>query len=89
MDENDIPQEIKATGKRTYRSITVNGKEIEFSNGFTDLHTISYQKILEGKGFGLEDAPRCIQTVFQIRNAQPVGLKGDYHPFARKIRDES
>ena len=65
IDYEDIPQEIKKNNQRTYRSITVDGKEIEFSGGFTDLHTISYEKILEGKGFGLEAGrsfdPDCIQ----------------------------
>ena len=84
LDINDIPEKVRATGQRTYRSITVAGKEIEFSGGFTELHTTSYQKILAGKGFGLEDARRSINTVFQIRNANPVGLKGDYHPFLKK-----
>ena len=84
LDINDVPQGISATGQRTYRSITVNGKEIEFSGGFTDLHTLSYQNILKGKGFGLEDARQSINTVFQIRNAKPVGLRGDYHPFLKK-----
>lgn len=83
LDINDVPQGISATGQRTYRSITVNGKEIEFSGGFTDLHTLSYQNILKGKGFGLEDARQSINTVFQIRNAKPVGLRGDYHPFLK------
>jgi len=85
IEYNDIPREIRDNGQRTYRSITLDGKEIEFSGGFTDLHTISYQKILEGKGFGLEDARKSIQTVYAIRNANPVGIKGDYHPIIKKI----
>ena len=84
LDINDVPKEARATGQRTYRSITIDGKEIEFSGGFTDLHTVSYQHILSGNGFGLEDARNSINTVFQIRNAKPIGLKGDYHPFAKK-----
>ncbi len=55
----------------------MDGKEIEFSGGFTDLHTISYEKILEGKGFGLEAGRSAIQTVYNIRNTAPVGIKGD------------
>ncbi len=86
IDYNDIPEEIKAKGQRTYRSITVNGKEIEFSAGFTELHTESYKKILQGKGFGLEDARRSIQTVFNIRNTKPIGKRGEYHPFLTKIK---
>ncbi|PLW96515.1 MAG: oxidoreductase [Marinilabiliales bacterium] len=78
-----IPKEVRESGQRTYRSITVEGKEIEFSGGFTDLHTISYQKILSGEGFRAEDARKSIEIVHNIRNATPVGLKGDYHPFLK------
>ena len=79
-----IPTEIKKLGKRTYRSITVENKEVEFSEGFTDLHTRSYSEILKGKGFGLEEARNAIQMVHEIRNARPIGLIGDYHPMALK-----
>ncbi len=85
LDENDIPANIKAGGQKTFRSITVNGKEIEFSNGFTDLHTTSYQKILEGNGFSLEDARSGINAAFHIRNSNPIGLRGDYHPLAKGL----
>ena len=84
VDYNDIPEATKLTGKRTYRSITMEGREIEFSEGFTELHTESYKKIIAGNGFGLSDARSSIQTVYTIRNAQPVGLIGDYHPFCKK-----
>lgn len=84
VDYNDIPEEIKVKEQRTYRSITVNGEEIEFSGGFTDLHTRSYQEILKGNGFGLEETKNSINTVYQIRNSSPVGLKGDFHPFCKK-----
>jgi len=80
-----IPDEIKAQGQRTYRSITVDGEEIEFSGGFTDLHTRSYEEILKGNGFGLDEAYGSIQTVADIRKAPAVGLKGEYHPFCRKV----
>ena len=78
-----IPEHIKATGQRTYRSITVEGEEIEFSGGFTDLHTKSYEAVLEGNGFGLIEAKTSIDIVHDIRNSTPVGLKGDYHPFCK------
>jgi UDP-N-acetyl-2-amino-2-deoxyglucuronate dehydrogenase len=78
-----IPDHIKATGQRTYRSITVEGQEIEFSGGFTDLHTKSYEAVLEGNGFGLMEAKTSIDIVHDIRNSTPVGLKGDYHPFCK------
>lgn len=80
-----IPDEIKAEGKRTFRSITVDGKEIEFSDGFTDLHTKSYQDILNGGGFGLDDARNCIGIVSEIRDMAPKGLSGEYHPFCKKV----
>jgi UDP-N-acetyl-2-amino-2-deoxyglucuronate dehydrogenase len=85
VDKNDIPVKIKENGQRTFRSIKLEGKEIEFSDGFTDLHTISYQKILRGKGFCLEDAKKSIETVYAIRNTEPIGLKGEYHPICRNI----
>ena len=84
VDYNAIPEDVKAKGMRTYRSIKMEGKEIEFSGGFTDLHIRSYQEILKGNGFGLEDARQSIKIVHDIRNAKPIGLKGDYHPFAKK-----
>ena len=80
-----IPETIKATGQRTYRSITVNNKEIEFSGGFTDLHTASYEHILEGKGFGLEEARNSINIVSNIRNQDVVRNESDVHPFVSKV----
>lgn len=80
-----IPEEIKASGKTTYRNITVNGEAFEFSEGFTDLHTTSYNHILEGGGFGLDEARNSIEIVSAIRNLDPVGLTGTYHPFCEKI----
>jgi UDP-N-acetyl-2-amino-2-deoxyglucuronate dehydrogenase len=85
IDYEDIPDEIKSAGLRTYRSITLDGEEIEFSGGFTDLHTVSYEKILDGSGFGLEAARNSIQTVYTIRNSSPVGLMGEYHPILKQI----
>ncbi|WP_263833671.1 Gfo/Idh/MocA family oxidoreductase [Sulfurospirillum oryzae] len=80
-----IPEEVKASGKRTFRSILVDGKELEFSEGFTELHTMSYKHILEGGGFGLEEARNSINIVSTIRRLEPLGLKGEYHPFAYKV----
>jgi UDP-N-acetyl-2-amino-2-deoxyglucuronate dehydrogenase len=84
IDHKDIPDDVKAKGKRTYRSLTMEGKEIEFSDGFTDLHTASYQQIINGNGFGLKEARASIQTVYEIRNQPPATLQGDYHPLAKK-----
>lgn len=80
-----IPDTAKNAGKRTYRSITCDGEEIEFSEGFTELHTASYKEILSGNGFGLDEATNSIRIVEEIRNQAPVGLKGEYHPFAKKV----
>lgn len=66
IDKSDLP--VQANGNPTYRSITIDGEELEFSGGFTDLHTTSYQAILDGKGFGLKDALPSISLVNQIRN---------------------
>ena len=85
VDYNDIPGEVKKTGKRTFRSITVEGNEIEFSEGFGDLHTESYKDILSGNGFGLQDAKGSIETVFSIRNSKELGLTGEYHPFCNLV----
>lgn len=85
VDYNDLPENIKEKGQRTYRSITVEDEEIEFSGGFTDLHTKTYEKILNGEGFGLQHARKSIETVYTIRNASPAGLRGEYHPFCKII----
>jgi UDP-N-acetyl-2-amino-2-deoxyglucuronate dehydrogenase len=85
VDYNDIPSEVKMKNQRTYRSIIVEGKEIEFSEGFTDLHSITYNEILKGNGFGLEEAKQSIQTVYTIRNSPVIGLVGDYHPHCKEI----
>lgn len=85
IDYNDIPEEVKAKGQRTYRSITMDNSEFEFSEGFTDLHTKTYEAILAGDGFGVLEAKQAIETVFTIRNSNPIGLKGDFHPFCNKL----
>jgi UDP-N-acetyl-2-amino-2-deoxyglucuronate dehydrogenase len=85
VNYNYIPKNIRSIGQRTYRSITVDGEEIEFSGGFTDLHTRSYEEILKGNGFGLDEAYGSISIVSTIRNLDPIGLKGDYHPFCKKV----
>jgi len=86
VDFNDVPDEVKAKGQRTFRSINIEGEELEFSGGFTDLHTVSYQEILKGKGYGLADARSSIQTVHHIRNSKPLGLTGDYHPYCKNLK---
>jgi len=86
VDDSNLPADIVAKGQRTFRSITVDGEEIEFSGGFTELHTISYEHILKGDGFGLEHARKSIEIVHHIRNSRPIGFRGDYHPFLKRYR---
>ena len=69
----------------TFRSITMEGEEIEFSGGFTDLHTESYTDILDGNGYGIYEARKSIEIVHQIRTSVPQGLKGDYHPILKTL----
>jgi len=83
IDYNDLPVPVKESGKRTFRSVVIEGEEIEFSEGFGDLHTESYREILGGNGFGLSDARQSVITAFTIRNSNPVGLVGDYHPMLK------
>lgn len=78
-----LPEHAIAKNLRTYRSILIENEEVEFSTGFTDLHTKSYKEILAGRGFGLEEARNSIEIVHAIRNTQPIGLIGDYHPYAK------
>src|SRR5690606_7908243 len=84
VDFEDVPSVQREAGQRTYRSITVDGEEIEFSGGFTDLHIRSYEEILAGRGFGLEANRTAISTVASIRTADVSPLVGDYHPFLKK-----
>ena len=82
IDEKTLPDDVRAKGQRTFRSLKIEGDEIEFSDGFKDLHTTSYQNILAGNGFGLSESMQSIDLVHQIRTIKPIGVKGDYHPFA-------
>lgn len=81
VDVNDVPEKGRTAGQRTWRSITMDGTEIEFSGGFTDLHQKSYEEILAGRGFGLEENRCAISTVAAIRDT-PIALqRGELHPF--------
>ena len=68
IDANTLPGEIKQSGKRTFRSLTIDGEAFEFSEGFTELHTRSYEEILKGNGFPVEEARKSIELVHAIRN---------------------
>ena len=81
INYDNIPEEVRAAGKRTFRLMTVNGESFEFSDGFTELHTQSYQHILAGNGFPLMEAKTAIDIVHNIRSQRPLGAQGDYHPF--------
>ncbi len=87
VDSGNLPDAAAESGQRTFRSITVDGQEVEFSGGFVDLHTVSYRKILEGQGFGLEDSRVAVETVSNIRRMNPVGLNGAYHPYLKKLNN--
>ncbi len=73
LNENDLPPEISKKKQSTFRSIKIDGEEIEFSDGFTDLHTLSYQEILKGNGFGIEEARNSIKIVHDIRKGVETG----------------
>jgi len=83
INADTLPDDVKAKGKRTYRSINIDGEELEFSDGFTDLHTLSYRDILTGGGFRIGEARTAIDIVYNIRKAVPVGLVGDFHPLCK------
>lgn len=78
-----IPEEIRKTGKRTYRTMTIDGEELEFSDGFTELHTESYKQIFRGEGYRVDASRQAIEIVHDIRTKTPLGLVGDYHPLAK------
>lgn len=86
VDSEYLPDEIKAKGQTTYRSIQIAGDELEFTGGFTDLHTESYRNILAGNGFGIQNAKPSIEMVHYIRNAEIVTtMKDCEHPFLSKL----
>lgn len=86
-DANHLPPEVVSRGQATYRSIRDGEREIEFSDGFADLHTRNYEEILAGSsGFGLNETRASIELVYAIRNSQPIGLTGEYHPFCKKVK---
>ncbi|MDH5476627.1 MAG: Gfo/Idh/MocA family oxidoreductase, partial [Cyclobacteriaceae bacterium] len=83
INSDNLPKEVKNNKVPTFRSIRVDNTEFEFSGGFTDLHTKSYENVILGNGFGLEETLPSIHLAHKIRNASPIGLKGDYHPSAK------
>jgi UDP-N-acetyl-2-amino-2-deoxyglucuronate dehydrogenase len=84
INSSDLPNEVK--GKQsTFRNIDISGEKLEFSEGFTDLHTVSYQEVLAGRGYGLEDARHSVETVSAIRHASISLVNIDAHPYVRSI----
>ncbi len=83
INKNNLPPNANNLGQKTYRSIVIEGEELEFSEGFDALHTVSYQKILDGHGYSLETSKPAVEIVYNIRNAAPVGMIGDFHPFCK------
>ena len=88
INRRDLPLNI-SPGQTTFRSITIDGEELEFSDGFTDLHTQSYQQILAGNGFSLDDVRPSVETVSFIRSADVDPSKGEQHPFLGGVLDDS
>jgi UDP-N-acetyl-2-amino-2-deoxyglucuronate dehydrogenase len=90
LDKDDLPKRALKNGGSTYRSILINNKEVEFSGGFTDLHTIVYQDILAGKGHGLKDVRPSIELAYKIRHAATASVKGNKrHPSLENVYKKS
>ena len=82
IDEGNLPKNAKESGKRTYRSIKIDGNELEFSEGFADLHTKIYENVLANRGFGIDDAREAIKLVYNLRYATPVSaINNQKHPY--------
>ena len=86
IDKDDLPNNIKHKGQSTYRSLVIDAKEVEFSNGFTDLHTIVYKNILKEKGFRIKDVRPSIILAYNIRNASITGPNTNTHPLGLKLK---
>lgn len=83
INKDTLPKSALENGNSTYRSLRIEGEEIEFSKGFSDLHTKTYQAVLSGNGYGIEEIKAATSIVHSIRNQEPIGLKGEYHPLAK------
>lgn len=88
INARDIPEAVRAK-QRTFRSIKLDGKEVEFSEGFTDLHTASYREIMAGRGFALDEVRPSIETVATIRTATVEPGKGEPHPLLAHVRGDN
>ena len=84
INQENLPKHLKSGDIKTYRSIKINGNELEFSQGFKNLHTTVYKNILCGNGAGIEEAKPSTEIIYNIRNSDPIGLKGEFHPMAKQ-----
>ncbi len=89
IDHGDLPQDVSAQGKSTFRSVKIDGSEIEFTDGFENLHTVVYRNTLAGNGFGIADARPSIELVHRIRNQKLSPNAGIVHPFVGDVRQKS
>jgi UDP-N-acetyl-2-amino-2-deoxyglucuronate dehydrogenase len=87
LEKSDLPFELQEDKPATYRSMKIDGQEFEFSDGFAQLHTESYKRILAGEGFTTKDVLASVQIASDIRKAEAVGLKGDYHPMLKRLSE--
>ena len=85
INKNNLPVSAKNSGKTTYRSITIDNEEIEFSGGFTDLHTRVYENIFAGNGYGLDDSYEAIKIAEQIRNMASIGVNEKSHSILKSL----
>jgi UDP-N-acetyl-2-amino-2-deoxyglucuronate dehydrogenase len=83
VEAADLPFAVQVGGRSTYRSIEVDGQEIEFTEGFTDLHTRVYEEVLAGRGFGIDEARPSVQLAHQIRTAPVSPRDALAHPFLK------
>jgi UDP-N-acetyl-2-amino-2-deoxyglucuronate dehydrogenase len=88
IKKEDLPPEGPKKGKSTFRSITIDGKEVEFSEGFTDLHTRVYEEILDGRGFGIDDARPSVELAYSIRNASIIRSSENVHPAVKRLQSQ-
>ncbi len=86
IDRNDLSMDVRNSGKTTFRSLTIDKEEFEFSEGFTDLHTEIYREILQGNGFRIGEARDSIQIAYNIRNAKPIGIQDYSNEFLKGIQ---
>ncbi len=86
IDRRDSPNFTGADSLCTHRSIIINGEELDFTSGFTDLHTALYEKTLAGEGFGIEDSRPSIRLIHDIRTAKTIGITGNSHEYVRRMK---